>query len=184
MITAKVSITKKRPAAQQYSSDSYTATLEIELPEAMYLDGNGDLRKSLAKLFKEVEGQVNEQIGNGAEKPLQKLQELRSGDNGTEGSCPSPRRAPAERQAPSRSSGGNGRRPSGNGRHAEDSNSYEPVPATQKQIGYLLSLCKREHGMAPSDIVAMVRRSTDKLKVWDLNRAEASRLIEDLKRSA
>jgi hypothetical protein len=62
MITAKVSVTKKRPSQEQYSSDAFSATLEVELPDAAFLNGNGELREALSKLFKEVDAQVNDQI--------------------------------------------------------------------------------------------------------------------------
>ena len=77
MLKTKVSVTKKRPGNEEYSSDSYSATIELELPETVFTNGNGELRKNLSRLFKQVEDQVDcqlstEKVDEGSEKKPQK----------------------------------------------------------------------------------------------------------------
>ena len=129
MIKATVSVTKKRPAIEDYSSDMFHASIEIELPETVYTNGNGDLRENLAKMFSQVEAQVDQQI-SGKSKPVAKAVESKPADS-------RPKPQPVKPQVNNGSSGGNG--------HA-GSNSYTEPVASSKQVGFLISLAKQEPG--------------------------------------
>ena len=63
MIKATVSITKKKPGAEDYSSDMYHAGIEVELPDSVYTNGNGDLREAMSRLFTLV-GRSRQELQN------------------------------------------------------------------------------------------------------------------------
>jgi len=184
MITAKVSCTKKRPNTEQYSSDAFSATLEVELPDAAFLNGNGELRESLNRLFKEVEAQVNHQInGNGKnhgtdEKPSRGLREAREtpvDDGGARNRVS----GDGQRLEPPQggSNGGRARAPRNGGNGSQDTGDV----ASNKQINYLIGLATREAKMTLPELRAYVQRQVRKDDIYSLSKAEASAIIDTLK---
>jgi len=124
MIKVSASVTKKRPSAEEYSSDMFHAGIEIELPESVYTNGNGDLRENLGRMLKEVEATVDHQIGaRGAQnngKPSGGPEEARQSLGKAGGASESPEGAPKQLQGLS-----GGSHPQGNGSGAAPA----PAPA-------------------------------------------------------
>jgi hypothetical protein len=172
VIKANVSITRKKPGMEEYSSDMYHAGLEIELPDTVYTNGNGDLRESLTRMFREVEATVDAQIASKSPMKVTSVtQEAPQEGHETQGSSPLPARAPAVTQGPSKKP------------REGDPNTVSFPPASQKQIGFLISLAKRNKGMDPAAITRLVKNRTGKAKVYDLDVNEASRLIDEMKKA-
>ena len=203
MIKATVSITKKKPGAEEYSSDMFHAGIEVELPDSVFTSGNGDLREAMSRLFREVRSEVDSQInGNGTthETPPRGAQEAcevpaKAGDAPV-----SPNRAMEQRLAPS-GGGSNGHSPpaqngngqngadvNGNGRAGNGDSGNKPAngavngdKASAKQVGYLISLGTREAKMSFPELRAYVQKQTGKTDVYALSKAEASAVIDSLK---
>lgn len=161
MLKATVSVTKKRPAIEDYSSDMFHASIEVELPETVFTNGNGDLRDNLAKMFTQVEAQVDAQI-TGKKAPVEDKPPVNKPAT----------KAPVTKQA---------QKPQDNGGNRAGANSYTEPVASSKQIGFLVSLAKRNRGMGPADITRLVKDRFNKIKVYDLSTREASSLIDELK---
>jgi len=172
MIKAKVSITKKRPAPGDidFTSDAFSATLEVELPDAAFADGNGELKTALERLFAEVEDRVDAQLLNGRAKET-----------------PAPPPGPQDKtettdtsqasNAPQRTSRGPGNaRKGGNGR-----NGGNAEPASNKQVNFLIGLAQRQARMSLPELRAFCKRRTGEEDIYKLSKFQAMDVIDELK---
>ena len=156
MIKLHASYGLKVPAEQDYSSQSFHATAEIELADATSQDPES-MRRALHKLWSELKQAVAAEIGNGS--------------NSQVATTP-------ENNTHTRHDGGNG-----NGRTHEPVNRIagngNSASATKKQIGFLLSLARRHKGMG-ADQTRKWLQTTHGVSLDDLSKAQAGQIIDTL----
>ena len=138
MLKLNAAYSKKVPAEGEYTSQSYHASIEVELPDGLSQEQlNDKIHATFAMVRESVEAELEENSARkGAEPPAQE---------------------PA---------------PQGN-RSASSNNA---VPASQKQINYLLSLASRR-GITPQQIAAQ----NNVANVDQLTKRQCSALIEQWK---
>ena len=132
------SFCKKVPAEVEFSSKSYLASVELELPTNLSGDElNAEIHKTYAQLERAVEEQINGQVTTGSTKEQPRSQ----------------------------------------------SQSGEPVKASNKQIKYILDLGKaREKRLA--DLNSEAGRLYGVDSIYDLTKKDASRFVDELKEAA
>ena len=135
-IRLSASVCKKLPDEQQYSSKSYLASVEIELPSNMSSEGlNAEIHRTYAQLEKAVNEQINGQTAHNQGREQERSQ--------------------------------------GHSRASEGA-------ASTKQISYLLDLGKaREKPLSVLNDEARQRFGV--ASIYELNRKDCSRYIEELK---
>jgi hypothetical protein len=184
MITAKVSVTKKRPSTEQYSSDSFSATLEVELPDAAFINGNSDLREALSKLFKEVDAQVDDQINGKNGKNTPHIDE-NTPARPQEPNSPAERTGDTSRTPEGASEASQRRRPKGprssNGKGSGTGGNGNVELATNKQVNFMIGLAQREAKMSLPELRAFCKREVKKDDIYSLSKNEASAVIDLLK---
>ena len=127
MLKLNASYSKKVPAESEFSSQSYHASIEVELPDGLTQDQlQGRIHETFAMVRNSVEAELH---GNGAAKP--------------EGSAPqNPQNPPRQGYRSGASNYGNKNK----GQNQED------AAASPKQIKYLLDLA-RTHNVTPQQIL-------------------------------
>ena len=141
MLKLNASYSKKVPAEGEYTSQSYHASIEVELPDGLSQEQlNEKIHATFAMVRESVEAELD---GNSARKSGESV----------------PNAAPKNV-------------PQGN--RAGDSNST--VPASPKQISYLLSLASRR-GVTPAQIAAQHHVAN----IDQLTKRQCSELIEQWK---
>ena len=137
MLKLNASYSKKVPAEGEYTSQSYHASIEVELPDGLSQEQlNDKIHATFAMVRESVEAELGE---NNARKGTTSLQEP----------------APQGNRAVGSSAG---------------------VPASPKQINYLLSLASRR-GITPQQIAAQ----NNVANVDQLTKRQCSALIEQWK---
>ena len=141
MLKLNASYSKKVPAEGEYSSQSYHASIEVELPDGLSQEQlNEKIHATFAMVRESVEAELSE---NNARK------------SGESVANAAPKNAPQ-------------------GNRAGDANST--VPASPKQISYLLSLaCRR--GVSPAPLAAQHHVAN----IDQLTKRQCSDLIEQWK---
>ena len=136
MLKLNAAYSKKVPADGEYTSQSYHASIEVELPDGLSQEQlNDKIHATFAMVRESVEAELGENnVRKGTELPVQET-------------------APQSNRA---SSGG--------------------VPASPKQISYLLSLASRR-GITPAQIAAQ----NNVANVDQLTKRQCSTLIEQWK---
>ena len=147
MLKLNASYSKKVPAEGEYSSQSYHASLEVELPDGLTQDALQDrIHETFAMVRDSVEAELHGERTNAqAQIPAQESVPI------------------ASQTYPSQA------RNNGN-RNTSD------VPASSKQISYLLSLASKR-GITPSQIAAQQNVPN----IDQLSRRQCSALIEQWK---
>jgi hypothetical protein len=132
------SFCKKVPAEVDFSSKSYLASVEVELPTNLSGDElNAEIHKQYAQLERAVDEQIAGQTTTGTTKPQQRSQ----------------------------------------------AQSGEPVKASNKQIKYILDLGKA-HEKRLADLNAEAGRLYGVESIYDLNKKDASKFVDELKQAA
>jgi len=141
MLKLNAAYSKKVPAEGEYTSQSYHASIEVELPDGLSQEQlNDKIHATFAMVRESVEAELGENNARGsAELPVQET----------------------ANQAPQ------------NNRFAASNNA---VPASPKQISYLLSLANRR-GITPQQIAAQHNVAN----VDQLTKRQCSALIEQWK---
>jgi hypothetical protein len=139
MLKLNASYSKKVPAEGEYSSQSYHASIEVELPDGLSQDQlNSKIHETFAMVRDSVEAELHgNPPGKQAQVPVQ------------EASQNTPQGYPAQ------------------------AHRGTDVPASPKQISYLLSLASKR-GITPAQIAAQQNVSS----VDQLSRRQCSSLIE------
>lgn len=155
----KLAIThsKKVPGAEEYSSELFSAMIEVEVPEEAGRDAKA-VQGWLKELYAQAKASVDEQI---------KSVPRRNG-NGNGGSASGifsrPGNGPsADRSAPRGNGGGNGGR-----------------TASPKQISFLVSLGARNR-LTFADLQRMAEERFRVADLYQLTKGDASALIDELK---
>ena len=143
MLKLNASYSKKVPAEGEYSSQSYHASIEVELPDGLSQDQlNSKIHETFAMVRDSVEAELHgERAHAQAQIPAQE----------------SVQTAPQSYPSLVRNNG----------------NRNTDVPASPKQISYLLSLASKR-GITPAQIAALQNVSS----VDQLSRRQCSSLIE------
>jgi hypothetical protein len=139
MLKLNASYSKKVPAEGEYTSQSYHASIEVELPDGLSQEQlNGKIHETFALVKESVEAELSEKIP------------ARQGAN-----------TPQNTVEPN---------PQGYGTGVSQS---REIPASPKQINYLLSLASRR-GVTPQQIAAQ----NNVASVNQLSKKQCSALIE------
>jgi hypothetical protein len=158
MVKLHASYGLKVPGAQEYSSESFHATAEVEVADSMANKPDA-LKAALNLLWADLKTAVAEQI------------RLRPA-------------APAKNNGRNGHSDGNGSTPgNGNGHHREPvnriaDNGNSPA-ASKKQIGFLLSLTRRKRNFSAEQTREWLRNER-KLNLNALTKTDAATLIDEL----
>ena len=150
MIKLCASYGLKMPARHEYSSESFHASAEVELP------GNTqgqELKAALHSLWSDLKAAVIQQHGSGAGQPS------RTPPVGNEPvSAPAPAEAPARREPAIRSTG--------------------TEPASKKQIGFLLALARRKRNQSAEQVRNWLQAER-RQNLNTLSKADAAALIDE-----
>jgi hypothetical protein len=163
MIKLVASFGMKVPGEQEYSSRSYHATAEVEVADGL-VNKPDALKAALHALWGDLKAAVAEEIHGG--------HVVSSNGNGA--------------GVPNRISGSNGNGHhggNGNGRRPEPvnriNNNVSSVPASKKQIGFLLSLTRRKRNFNAEQTREWLRTERN-LNLNTLSKREAGVLIDEL----
>lgn len=170
MIRISAAYALKLPTDEQYSSESFHASTEIELADSL-VNSPDKLKAAIRALWGDLKAAVAEETGR-------KLPQ-RSNDNGSNGQISIshngenevPRLTPA---SPTRNGNGQHREPanrvSGNGR---------TEAASRKQVGFILALCRRKKNQSAQQVREWLR-SERGLSLNDLTKQQAAQVIDEL----
>jgi hypothetical protein len=155
MLKLNASFSKKVPAEVDFSSISYHASIEAELPDGL---SDKQLKDKIHDTFELVRDSVEAEIGS--------VQSNGSSNRQQDGSSNRPQ------------NGSESRQPDGHIRYPEKRGSdkkQDNTPASSKQLNYLLDLA-HDKGVKPREI--MERAGVDDLS--ELLKSQCSRLIDEL----
>ena len=141
MLKLNASYSKKVPAEGEYTSQSYHASIEVELPDGLNSEQlNSKIHETFALVRNSVEAELH-------------------------GATP----AVTVTTTPAAPQNGN----TGNYNHGRNGNSSNDVPASPKQINYLLTLASRR-GITPQQIAVQ----NNVANINQLSKKQCSALIE------
>ena len=147
MLKLNASYSKKVPAEGEYSSQSYHASIEVELPDGLTQDQlNNKIHETFAMVRDSVEAELHGE------------------------------RAHAQAQIPAQESVPTASQTYPSQTHNNGNRNTADVPASPKQISYLLSLASKR-GITPSQIAAQQNVAN----IDQLSRRQCSALIEQWK---
>ncbi len=150
MLKLNASFSKKVPAESQFSSKSYHASIEIELPDGLTPEQlQGRIHDTFALVRDSVENEIG---GRTVETPAPQVN-ANAQPEGVDGYVHS----------------------NGNGRAQTNGNARKGEPASNKQIKYLVDLAAQ----AGADMNAMLRKHRA-ASVYDLDKAQCSALIDEI----
>lgn len=155
MIKIVASYGLKVPAEQEYSSQSFHATAEIELADSL-VNKPDALKAALHSLWGDLKAAVAEEIGRNSS-PARPGRNGETGNNGR-----------------SHDTGRNGARPEPVNRVAGNG-----AGASRKQVGFLLSLARRKRNFSAEQYRTWLR-SERGLSLDDLSKQQAGQLIDEL----
>ena len=175
MIKLCASYGLKVPAEQEYSSESFHATAEIEVADAVQGDA---LKSTLGSLWNDLKAAVESQIaakaagvsGNG-HAPANGNGHPPANGNGGNGYAPAP--ANGNGYAPVGNNPAPANRVAGNGR----GNTAEP--ATKKQVGFLLALARRHKNFSAEQTRQWLKTERG-FNLNELSKSEAASVIDAL----
>ena len=157
MIKLHASYGLKVPGPQEYSSESFHASAEVEVADNIQGDA---LKAALGALWNDLKSAVDAQIANGPKAGKS------GGSNGRSGS------------------NGNGHSGNGNGRTKPTSEPTNRIantgePATRKQVSYLLALTRRKRNLSAEQTRDWLNRERG-LVLNTLSKSDAAGLIDEL----
>ena len=153
MLKLSASYSKKVPAETDYSSKSYHASVECELPSGLT---EPQIKERIARTFQVVRDSVEAEL-HGAPAPAQAVPV----QSVTTHKAP-PHQAPPSAQP------------------AQTGNSQSRGKASNKQIKYLLDLANNQ-GMGLAELNAEVATRFNAATIYDLGRKDASQVLDLLK---
>lgn len=164
----KVNVGLSRKVSQDYNSTGFSVNLEGEV--CAPLDDPQLIIERIKELYDVAEESLNQQI----ERHTSSSQE------------PKATQKVSARPASTESKNGNGKRVQAAKEDTAKSSQHEPdfVPATNKQISFLLNLGKRQGMSKPqleNRVAAMIGRQSD---LYELSKQEACLILDELTQSA
>lgn len=161
MIKLHAAYGRKIPAEQEYSSESFHASAEVELADGVAADPN-TLQNALSRLWTDLKQAVASEIAKGHKAPSE------------------PAKSPAN---------GIGYHPSNGNGHAPNNGNPQPVnrvaaatrgdAATKKQISFLFALGRRHRNYSADQTRQWVQAEFGQ-SINELSKAEAARIIDAL----
>ncbi len=182
-ISAGMSI--KRPGAEQYSSDGYHLTVEMETD----IENADHFQAAVSALFAEVKAALEAEVANGSAAPAEtaRVDLWGAGGNGGNGNgrkAARPAREAASK-SPSSRSNENGCKTARNMKATADSakdNGGNGEPVSNKQARYIVSLAAKQAMTKQADITAWLKDEFGHLgDVYSLTKRQASKVIEALR---
>ncbi len=165
----------KRPGQQQYSSDGYHLTVEMESE----VEDAAHFRAAVASLFSEVKQALDAEIANGSAQgegpaPVDLWSAGGNGGNGKSDEGGNGRKAGARRASSKPAS-----RPKGGDSDADNGSE----PATKAQMKYVISLLARSGARTKPEMTSRLSEvlAAEVTDIYALDRTAASRAIEALK---
>ena len=156
MLKLNASYSKKVPADTEYSSQSYHASVEVELPDGLSPDQlNAKIHETFALVRDSVESELH---GNTAPQPAQVHQTSNMQPQGAY-------------NAASQNAAKNG--------YSRKNGTTSDAPASPKQIKFLLDLA-RQNGYSPEQIKAKFNVPA----IESMTKTQCSRAIDELNRKA
>ena len=153
MLKLNASYSKKVPADSEYSSQSYHASVEIELPDGLTSEQlNAKIHETFALVRDSVESELH---GNTVQQPAQNPQ------------MPNTQSQPGLYDNPSQ----NAAKPA----YGKKNGMTSDAPASPKQVKYLLDLA-RQYGVSPDQIKAKFNVPA----LESLSKTQCSRAIDEL----
>lgn len=173
MIKIVASYGLKIPADEQYSSESFHATTEVELADSL-VNSPEKLKAALRSLWADLKAAVAEETGRSLPARSNGNGASSHGGNGQlRGDSPTPR----DTEARSRRNG------NGNGQHSEPVNRVNGngrgEPASRKQVGFILALSRRKKNLSAQQAREWLR-SDRGLSLNDLTKQQAAQVIDEL----
>jgi len=171
MIKIVASYGLKLPAQQQYSSESFHATAEVEVADSL-ANKPGAMQAALHSLWDDLKQAVANEIGRNGNGHA-------PGTNGSHRLTGTPQPVNRLSEGPRRGSPtpDNGRsytRNNGNGHH-----NVSNAPASKRQVGFLLSLARRKRNFSAEQTREWLRNERQ-LNLNALSKSEAASLIDEL----
>jgi len=169
-------LTRKKPGQEQYSSDGYHLSVEVEAD----ISTREEFAERVHALFSEVEAALDREIAE--RKPQQTYPATRRdfwGGNGGNGG----HAAPQERdRSHANAFGGNGGNGNGNGNGKPPAASQQTdgaAPCTPKQVQFLFRLARKNGLTKQSDLSAWIAEHVGVSKTaYQLTKVEASKAID------
>ena len=153
MLRLNASFSKKVPAGENFSSQSYHASVEVELPDGLTPEQlDAKIHETFALVRESVETELR---GNTSQEPADAIQ------------TPPPQSQPGLHDTPPQNAG----KPTYN----KKSSSASDAPASPKQIKFLLDLA-RQNGYT----VEQLKSRFNVAALEDLSRTQCSRAIDQL----
>ena len=153
MLKLTASYSKKVPAETEYSSQSYHASVEVELPDGLTPEQlNARIHETFAMVRDSVETELH---GNTSQEPADAIQ------------MPSPQSYSGQRETPAQ----NAAKPA----YGKKNGTASDAPASPKQIKFLLDLA-RQNGYT----VEQLKAKFNVAALEDLSRTQCSRAIDTL----
>ena len=152
MLKLNASYSKKVPADTEYSSQSFHASVEVELPDGLSQD---QLNAKIHETFDLVRASVEAELGNTARQPSAASQ------------TPPPQSQPGLYDTPPQ----NASKPV----YGKKNGTVSDAPASTKQVKYLLDLA-RQFGINPEQIKAKFKVPS----LESLTKTQCSRAIDEL----
>ena len=153
MLKLNASYSKKVPADTEYSSQSFHASVEVELPDGLTQDQlNAKIHETFDLVRESVEAELN---GNTVQQPAQVPQ------------APNTQSQPGLYDNPAQ----NTSKPA----YSKKNGTTSDAPASPKQVKYLLDLA-RQYGVSPEQIKAKFNVSS----LESMTKVQCSRAIDEL----
>ena len=152
MLKLNASYSKKVPADTEYSSQSFHASVEVELPDGLTQD---QLNAKIHETFDLVRASVEAELGNTVREPADAIQ------------MPSPQSYSGQLETPAQ----NAAKPA----YGKKNGTASDAPASPKQIKFLLDLA-RQNGYT----VDQLKSRFNVAALEDLSRTQCSRAIDML----
>jgi hypothetical protein len=166
MLKLNASYSKKVPAEQEYSSKSYHAAVEVEIPDGLTTDQLQERIHATFDLVRSaVESELNGTAGQMIASPAPASQVIAASPDTKPFPVPA---APVEQTRPLQSAS------------PKASNGNEREPASNKQLRYLLDLGRR-HDLTVSRLDAIAQQEFKVDNIYSLTKNQCSKMIDSIR---
>lgn len=152
MIRLTASFGRKVPDTQEYSSRSFYASAEFDVMDSVAEDPSA-LKRALSNIWRQLKLAVDDEIGQGIDSRQDRID--------------------TSNRIATHVSGSNGNGSNGNGRSSDH-------PASKKQVGFLLSLARRQRNLSADQTRQWLRKDHG-IELDHITKSQAAGLIDSLK---
>jgi hypothetical protein len=170
-VVAKITagLTRKKPGQEQYSSDGYHLSVEVEAD----ITTRGEFAERVHSLFAEVEAALDREIS--ARSSHQTYPNARRDFWGGNGGNGGGHAGPPQQRNKSHASSSDG----GNGQGGAQQTDGNGASASAKQIQYIFRLARRNGMTTQADLAQWVKENLGAAKTpYQMSRGEASKVID------